>query len=186
MNNYEHTLSTLKRIKNEYPSLFECYSPVDGGEAAELGIPYYYAASMKGCFELLGGNTLLDESNRVVMHKLLSNQSVVAYEHTYLCNSVSLYLDIETVEKLSDNQLQFIEDILSSLEQYPALDDEHYSNLQHEYANEQWLETSLQDRINAIVDANEYSDDVVSILAARRDSVPRNVFNHMLDMGELN
>lgn len=183
----ENILATLKRIKNEYPSLFECYNPNDSGEAAELDVPYYhYYSTLGGHFELVGGSTLLDKSNVAVILTELAEQGINASKHKYLCEGESAILNIDDVVELDDEQLQFIEETLSALEQYPALDDAHYINLQREYADEQWYNTPLQDRINAIADANEYSDEVISILAARHDSVPRNVFYNMLDMGELN
>ena len=183
----EHILETLKRIKNEYPSLFECYIPNDSGEAAELDIPYHhYYNTLGGYFELTGGSTLLDKSNVAVMLSLLAKHGINASKHNYLCEGESVVISIDDVMELDDAQLQFIEDTLAALEYYPSLDNEHYSKLQWEYANEQWYDTPLHERINAIADANEYSDDVVSVLAARHDSVPVSVFYHMLDMGELN
>lgn len=177
---YDYTLATLKRIKTEYPTLFECYSAVDSGEAAELDIPYYYHSDT-GVFELTGGNTLLDKSNVATMKALLADQGIVAYEHTYLCNSVSLCLDINTVLELTDTQLQYIEDTLNALASYPCLDDEHYSKLQWEYAQEQWQESSLQERITMIDDANSGGwHEHVSILAARHDLMPDSVFYDLL------
>jgi len=59
-------------------------------------------------------------------------------------------------------------DILASLKDYPALSDEHWSELKWEETCDYWEEMSIQERVQTIRDSG--SDG--SIFTARRDELP--------------
>jgi len=63
----------------------------------------------------------------------------------------------------------------SKLADYPVLDENAYSNLQFQNAEEQWEHSSLEERVRLCQQAR------CSVFAARRDSIPMPVFDRLAE-----
>lgn len=75
------------------------------------------------------------------------------------------WFEIIIVDPSSD-KVRIVEQIESSLADYPVLDDEHFSNLEHETAHETWEQMSIRDRIYV---CNRFG---ISFLKARHNDMP--------------
>ena len=81
-----------------------------------------------------------------------------------------LMLDLND-DNLTEKVLIDIAEMLCSLESYPVLDDEHYSNLQWDSILDYWERLTIVDRI-------EYCDKAdVSVFAARRDTLEDRLYD---------
>jgi hypothetical protein len=65
--------------------------------------------------------------------------------------------------------VKIAEEIESSLENYPVLNEDDFSNLEYEKATKWWAVCGIKERIRICAKYNE------SIFAARRDEIPENV-----------
>ena len=70
------------------------------------------------------------------------------------------------IHESDEAALDTANEILSGLFNYPVIDDEHFSNLEHDEAADSWERMRIKDRISLCADAG------ISIFAARRDCLP--------------
>lgn len=133
----------------------------------------------------------LDESNFQVFHDKLGNLPRVSVDDTINAGSYWLkrsFLDIDGIQVVRESHdlvgwvewiaihesnteaLQLAEQLMEKLEDYPVLDEEHWSMMETELVDNFWLHMSLPDRIKCCADTDE------SIFAARRDWPTDKVF----------
>jgi hypothetical protein len=74
-----------------------------------------------------------------------------------------------------DDLVTYVGEIRAALDDYPVYDEDHFSNLEHEEAEEYWRGLDIKGRIEAIVESHA----PVSIFAARRDYTPANDDGHL-------
>lgn len=72
--------------------------------------------------------------------------------------------------------LELAEELMAKLEDYPALDEEHWSMMEAELVDGYWAKMPLQERIQYCQDAEE------SIFAARRDWPTGKVFDRLREV----
>lgn len=70
------------------------------------------------------------------------------------------------IHESAADKLDAAETMLKKLEDYPVLDDEHFSDLEWTEAGEAWQRLTLRERVDLCRDAG------VSIFAARREYIP--------------
>lgn len=86
----------------------------------------------------------------------------VAHERHFLCGWVETIL----VHESDEAALRAADDLAGRLQEYPILDEEDWSNLEHETAQEVWSSLSVRER-------GEYCGRFgISLFAARRDTLP--------------
>jgi hypothetical protein len=73
--------------------------------------------------------------------------------------------------------LELADGIREKIEDYPVLDEKHFSNLEYEEADANWACMSVRERIKLI---REYAEGV-SIFAARRDYIPSDDSGSLFD-----
>jgi len=69
--------------------------------------------------------------------------------------------------------LREADEIMGALHDYPVLDDEHYSQMQSDAITDFWQAAPIPDRMDICREAD------VSVFAARRDAIDRDVFDYL-------
>ena len=80
------------------------------------------------------------------------------------------------IHKSDAAALEHADEIAAALEEYPIVDEEHYSNMEWDEACDYWERASIRDRIELCHSAGE------SIFAARRDTFTGDVFDQVIEM----
>jgi len=104
----------------------------------------------------------LSRSNWEVAVKMFPDAKVVRYRHWLVGWTEQLLLSLDAPEEELIRAAQMRED----LDDYPVLDEQHWSELEYNEAYEYWESLSLRERIELC------SRHRVSIFAARRDELP--------------
>lgn len=111
----------------------------------------------------------IERSNFEVALEMLGGESdavmVVRASHWAVGWAESLYID--PLASGASEAIEIAENIARSLEDYPLLDEDHYSQLQWDDATGYWLSMSLAERVELCV---KYD---INIFAARHDYIPR-------------
>ena len=105
-------------------------------------------SSFQTALKMLGG-----EGDQVIVAR--SNHWAVGWIETIMVH-----------ESASKELLETAQEILHSLEQYPVLDDDHWSQLEYDELYDYWENASLRGRVDHCKRAN------VTIFAARHDDAP--------------
>ena len=67
--------------------------------------------------------------------------------------------------------VRLAEDLAAQLDSYPVLNEDRFSEKEHEEAQDNWCQLSMKERIDLI---KRYGYGKISILAARHDWIPQN------------
>lgn len=135
--------------------------------------------------------SLLEESNWNVMLQTLEDihgeadsmgyhsrpeEAAALYIWRAGCSMVG-WVDYLTInpDKASDELLRAADDMLSSLKDYPLLDDQDYCNLQDEAIRDHWNGVLIYDRVDWC------RENGCSIFAARHEYPPPEVEQHLRD-----
>lgn len=100
-----------------------------------------------------------------------TNSVFVVRESHWACG----WIEWVAIHPSNEAALKLADEMMCSLEDYPALSDDHWSELESEEINDYWERESLHDRIQICREAGE------SIFAARRDYPTEKVFYHLKD-----
>lgn len=139
--------------------------------------PNYMGETYYDYFVVLGQHRdshSLDRSNFAVALTRLGGESetvIVVRSNHWAVGWVEGILVHES-DKVS---LETAEQIKESLSDYPALDDEHWSNLQYDEITEYWENASLRERLEVCQSAN------ANIFASRHDYPSEEAFDYLRD-----
>ena len=86
------------------------------------------------------------------------------------------WVEFIAIHKSNAAALERADEIAGGLEDYPIVDEEHYSNMEWEEACDYWEQASIRDRIELCHSAGE------SIFAARRDTFTGDVSQRVIEM----
>ena len=86
---------------------------------------------------------------------------------------------IDTIRVHQDDtaRLQLADNIMGELEDYPVVDEDHFSELEYTEACDYWERSSVADRVEAI----QSSRSDVSVFAARRPDLPSDDNGALMD-----
>lgn len=107
---------------------------------------------------------ILQESNFTVALEALGGESETVQVHRFghwACGWIELILIQPGTEGV-----QLADDMLLRIEDYPVLDEEHYSSMEYHKVMDYWESCSLRERMYLCRDFN------ISFLAARHDDLP--------------
>lgn len=93
------------------------------------------------------------------------------YESHWACG----WVEWVAIHPSNTAAIKLADEMMCQLEDYPVLDDEHYSELESEEVCEYWSFMGMRDRIELCAKNNE------SIFAARRDYPPDRVYDDLRD-----
>lgn len=160
----------MKRLKEFHPTPFDSRSNMIGSDEYDNRSEWYVLPVMK-----TRDATVLDESNFDSALELLKGYDESVEVHSFghwACGWYELIL-IE-----SDSEAQLIaEGIVKELENYPVVNEDHYSNLQYERASEYWQRIGLNERKDYVVEGD-------SVFCIRHDSLsalPSDTFYNLME-----
>jgi len=78
------------------------------------------------------------------------------------------WVDVIIIHPEAEALIAFAEETKAALENYPVLDDEHFSELEHNEAAEYWASEDVSERVRII----QHTKCGASVFAARRDELP--------------
>lgn len=160
----------------------------------------YIGATWYGWYAGLGHHresSTLDESNFQVFYERLKALPEIEVDDTINAGShwnPRTFLNISGVQIVRESHpmvgwvewvaihesntaaLELAEELMAKLEDYPALDEEHWSMMEAELVDGYWAKMPLQERIQYCQDAEE------SIFAARRDWPTGKVFDRLREV----
>ena len=152
----ETALNEAIRAKFEIPDCLNLWTRPD----SYMGAEWYGFISVvsrtrdSGCLEI---------SNFETAREMLGDAATVVSESHWACG----WVEWIAVECRNAGGVAIAADIVAALSDYPVLNDEHFSALEWETAQDNWASDSIRDRAELCKRAG------VSIFAARRETIPQ-------------